>query len=143
MALSRTSTVVISLEDQHAIRRLKYEYCRSVDEQAADQFVQLFSENATLDTPTTSARGRDELRAFIEELRDREIEAISHVPTNPIVDVDGDQAVGRWYYVVLISNEDGTTELGQGRYGDTYSKVDGEWLIDSTEARRRHTVQSA
>lgn len=128
--------------DREAITRLRYEYCYRMDGLDPDGFAELFTEDVEYDiTTVASGRGREGLRDLIETLRGWEFDAMAHTPTNPIIDVDGDEATGRWYYTVMVAHGDGTTEFGQGSYDETYRRVDGTWLIDTIDATRRHTVE--
>lgn len=128
--------------DWEAITRLRYEYCYRMDSLDPDGFAALFTEDVEYDiTTVASGRGRDGLRELIETLRGWEFDAMTHMPTNPIIDVEGDSATGRWYYIVVVAHGDGTTEFGQGDYDETYRRVDNGWRIDSIDATRRHTVE--
>lgn len=53
-----------------------------------------------------------------------------HAYTNPVIEVEGDTATGRWLHWLLLSKE-GTAEPVHlmGYTHDRYRRVDGQWLI--------------
>jgi hypothetical protein len=131
-----------STSDREQLKELRYEYCYRMDNLEPDRFAALFTTDAEYDiTDVATGRGREGLRDLIEHLRGWEFDSMAHMCTNPVIEVDGDEASGRWYYTVMVAHGDGTTELGQGSYDETYRRVDGEWLIDTTDVTRRQTVE--
>lgn len=129
-------------EDRTAIEELKHEYCYRLDSTDIDGFVDLFTEDARFDIAgIAEGEGHDQLREFITGIADRDLETLAHMVANPVLDIDGDTASGKWYYVVMIESGDGGVEWGQGRYDEEYRRVDGEWRISRITAARRHTVQ--
>lgn len=130
---------VRDLVAKERIRRLKYEYCRCIDETDVEAFPELFTADATVDFATREPyQGRDEIRAFLET-HDGEADPMAHVATNPVIDVDGDRAAGRWYYLVLLGR-DRETELGQGAYHETYRREPDGWRIATLRTERRFTL---
>lgn len=130
------------MDDWLEICDLKYRYCYRLDSLDEDGFVKLFTPDASFDiTTAASGRGHKELREFIRTIRDKKIDVLTHIPTNPRIDISETTATGKWYYLVLIGREDGSTELGQGYYNEEYRQVDSEWRIASVEAKRRYTME--
>lgn len=132
---------VSELLAMNRIERLKYEYCRCIDDGDVEAFPDLFTADATVDFATRDPyHGRAEIREFLET-HDGEADPMSHLAVNPVIDVDGDEATGRWYYLVFLGRDDGT-ELGQGVYHETYRREDDRWRIHSlrTERRFTHTI---
>lgn len=122
------------------IKRLKYEYCRHLDSGNVSDFVDLFTEDAYVEVPNHEpCRGIEEVQEFITDVSGRDIDLMSHMASNPIVDVDGDEATGHWYYIVIIEDGDGQATWGQGRWEDRYRRVDGDWKIASLVATRQFT----
>jgi ketosteroid isomerase-like protein len=131
----------MDLEAREGIRELKYEYIHALDEPNVERFVELFTGDATFTAGTYgTVTGRDGIREFIEYRADDE-RAYHHMATNPVIEVDGDVATGRWYYIVIKVAEDGPAEWGQGTYQDAYRRVDGDWMIVELEARRNYTLK--
>lgn len=56
-----------------------------------------------------------------------------HTVTTQVVDVDGDEATGRWYVVVHHPPQEGDVHPIRfvGRYFDTYRREGGRWLLTS------------
>jgi len=131
---------VCELVATERIRRLKYEYCRCIDETDIERFAELFTEDATVAFATRDPyHGRGEIRAFLET-HAGEADPMAHLALNPVIEVDpdGDSATGRWYYLVFLGRDDGT-EVGQGVYHETYRRDHDGWRIDSLQTERRFT----
>lgn len=127
--------------DRDAIKELKYEYCYRLDALDVDGFVALFTDDARFDIAgIMTGEGQGDLRAFMTTIRDRDLAFLAHMVMNPVIDVDGTTASGRWYYVVMYEADDGSVEWGQGRYDEMYRQVAGSWKIAEVEAERRHTM---
>jgi len=120
----------MSVEDVHAIQRLKHEYCFAIDGGDYERWASLFTEDGRFvrDNGETF-EGYEELHGFASEGFDAAFEHSAHVVTNPVVDVDGDTATGRWYLVLFYRDADGNDGLTQARYDDEYRTVDGEWRV--------------
>lgn len=120
----------MSLEDVHAIQRLKHDYCFAIDGGDYERWVSLFTEDGRFvrDSGETF-EGHDELHTFASEGFDESFEHSAHVVTNPAVDVDGETATGRWYLVLFYRDADGNDGWRQARYDDEYRRVDGEWRV--------------
>jgi len=124
------------------ISQLKYEYCHHLDYGNVSDFVDLFTGDAYLEVPNSSAcHGTDEIQEFIADVSARDVTLMAHMPANPVLDIDGDEATGLWYYLVIITDGDGQTTLAQGRWKDEYRSVDGDWKIDSLVATRKFTTR--
>ncbi|GAB3022574.1 nuclear transport factor 2 family protein [Natronobiforma cellulositropha] len=119
----------MSETDARAIERLKHEYCFTIDSGAYDAWVSLFTDDGRFVRGDVDVyEGTDELAAFATEVFDAAFERSAHLVTNPVVEVDGDEATGRWYLLLLAQTEDGVS-FTQARYDDTFRRVDGEWRI--------------
>lgn len=131
----------MDLEAREALKELKYRYIHALDQPNEDRFVSLFTENASFEASSYgTVEGHSGIREFIE-YRASDDRAYHHMATNPVLSVDGDEATGRWYYIVIKVDADGAAEWGQGTYEDEYRRVDGEWKIASLSAARNYTVE--
>ena len=68
--------------------------------------------------------GRDAIRAL------QHLPFAVHYVMNPIIDIDGDQATGKWLLLEPCSfpQDDGRQPVwGAAKYEDDYLRVDGEW----------------
>jgi hypothetical protein len=123
-----------SADDIVEIMMLKGKYVHAVDERRVDDLVALFTPDAVVDA--SAATG--EIWRDTEGLRDgyeRWVPPIEmHATTNPLIEVDGDAATGRWY-ALFAGNRDGTPVSKTGvlsgcaYYTEEYVKVEGRWMI--------------
>ena len=120
----------MSTEDVHAIQRLKHEYCFAIDGGDYERWASLFTEDGRFvrDSGETF-EGHEEIHAFASEGFDAAMDHSAHVVTNPVVDVEGDTATGRWYLLLFYRDADGNEGWRQATYEDEYRRVDGEWRI--------------
>ncbi len=136
-------TRITRLEDIEAIRQLKARYCEICDaDHDPDQIVTIFTEDGVWEGEGIGrAEGHAALRKLFEGFR----EAISfsqHMVQNPIIEVDGNTATGRWYFFGMFTYYNGNQKRWQAaRYHEDYEKVDGTWKIK--HLRIREPVMSA
>jgi len=122
----------MTAEDVAAIERLKHEYCYRIDDGDYEAWAALFTDDGRFAFADGAAfEGRDELRSFGADVFDDAHERTAHTVTNPVVDVDGDTATGRWYLALFSEGDDGETGVQQATYRDEFRRVDGEWRIES------------
>jgi uncharacterized protein (TIGR02246 family) len=124
------------LEDLEAIRQLKYQYAKKVDDHDVATFGDLFTADAVWDGGERLGlhEGRDAIHAFLTKTWDN-LWSIHHM-TNPEITVDQSAltAVGSWL-TWSPNTISGRAIWVSGRYDDEYKKEDGRWLI----ARSRFT----
>lgn len=119
---------IIRLEEKDAIKELRAEYCYRIDSRDWDGYAALFTADAHLDFgPVGTFDGRDAVREFAEHVVGAEHSFLAHMVHNPIIDINGDNATGRWYFEVPCTFADGSAGWIQGTYYDEYERVDGEW----------------
>ena len=130
-----TSRIAL-LEDQAALKRLVDTFSSLADTKDIDAQVLLFTEDATVESWSDGQKGstftsRAELaKAFGGFLA--QFSTVYHINGQQVVTVDGDQATGTSYcLVVLIREEDGKVirRASGVRYADSYIRQDGQWLI--------------
>jgi ketosteroid isomerase-like protein len=119
------------LEDLEDIRRLKHTYCALCDANYdADGLAALFAEDAVWDGgPMGVHRGREAIRRFFQGSSKRVPFAL-HMVTNPILDVDGDRATGRWYlWQPMVYRLPGGDQAWwmSARYDDEYVREGAHW----------------
>jgi ketosteroid isomerase-like protein len=122
------------------VAECKYRYQRAVDGSDPEALLDCFTEDAVIHHVGGRGRmeGRDEYAVWCRERTETEM-ASMHMAMNPILEVDGDEAAGRWMYLVFLE-DDGTLEFGQGEYDDEYRRVDGEWKYTHLGIRRTLTM---
>lgn len=120
----------MSLEDVHAIKRLKHAYCFAIDEGRYEEWVGLFTDDGEFvrDNGDTY-EGHEELLGFATEGFDTAFEHSAHIVTNPLVEVDGDSATGQWYLLLFYRAASGNVGVTQAKYDDEYRCIDGEWYV--------------
>jgi uncharacterized protein (TIGR02246 family) len=121
------------------IRALKARYCEACDDDHnGERVAALFTPDGVWGNAggTVNARGHAEIRAFFDSVRNAGIMRRSaHMVTNPIIEVDGDRATGRWRLVMLYTGaaEDGRPQYHRiiGFYEDAYVRVGGRWWFET------------
>lgn len=133
---------VARLEAKDDVRELRANYCYHVDDGDGEAFASLFAEDAVLDFGSAGTyAGRDELREFVDSVVPDHYEFIVHMVHNPMIEVDGNTATGRWYFEAPATTAGGRDVWIQGRYADEYERVDGEWLFSSVVARFNYVAE--
>lgn len=129
---------VSELRAYRDILDLKYRYCWAIDRDEVEALVSTFTEDGVLSVkrfeepePYLRREGREELRELVRRRQDDlDRTLLQHRPYNPLIDVDGDIASGRWYFTRVAKKADGTVEFEFGEYHDSYRRVDGAWQIE-------------
>jgi len=129
------------LESSEEIQQLRANYCYHIDHTNPDEFTSLFVEDGTIDFGSAGTyTGHDELHEFVADIVPDYYSFIVHMLHNPIIDVDGDTASGRWYFEAPATSE-GTDMWIQGEYTDSYVREDGEWLFESVDTRFNYVAE--
>lgn len=136
---------IAALEDIENIKRLKHSYCYIADAGTRDarkmeDFAELFVEDAWVDFDFMGVhKGRHAVLSFYKDQVANILSYSAHMLTNPLIDLDGDRATGKWY--VLVPNIFRAVNLAtwlQGVYTEEYVKVDGRWKWQSITVRFDH-----
>lgn len=119
------SSVLLDIE---RIKQLKARYCYAVDQRDPQAVTELFIENACADFgPMGVLHNQSEIAQFFVGIFSMASLTV-HMLHNPVIDVHGDTATGKWY--AEIPTTLGPTAAWQaGRYDDEYVRVNGEWKI--------------
>ncbi len=87
------------------------------------------------DGPPWVARGREQIHDFIAAAHAESVSV--HEGHTPIIEITGeDTAKGTWGFHDFIVFADGSGFRGYGHYHETYSRLDGEWFIQSMALTR-------
>lgn len=140
MTVEELAARIKVLEDIEAIKKLKATYCYLCDagldnERNLNELIAHFAENARVDFglgPASQFTGREGLKVFFGEVVPGAVSFCMHMVHNPIIDVNGDKAAGRWYYEVPAT--DASTNRAQwmaGIYEEEYVRENGEWKFSS------------
>ena len=121
------------LESIEAIRKLKHVYMEHCDlGYPPEDLGPLFIDEAVW---TSAVFGHHAGRAAIEEFFggiSAQIVFAAHLAMNAVIDVDGDQAIGKWRMLMPCTMmEEGRTVSRWilGDYVEEYVRVDGRWLF--------------
>jgi SnoaL-like domain len=133
--------------DKLKIRDLLERYMRFNDDKAADQIVELFDEDASFQVMGKVYVGREAIQAmFLGEGANRPpwtdpgelfIQPASvHISSNPVIDIDGEEASAETDFLVMHRGSDGRAYPALvGRYRDRLRRVgDGRWVIYTRSA---------
>jgi hypothetical protein len=141
MTLKELEARIRILEDIEAIRKLRATYCYLCDAglddvRNRDELISHFTQNARLDFgmgPASQYQGTEGLKTFFGEMVPLGVSFCMHMVHNPIIDVKGDRATGKWYFEAPVTNklENNRAEWYTGTYHEEYVREKGEWKFDS------------
>ncbi|HVB79810.1 MAG TPA: nuclear transport factor 2 family protein [Candidatus Binataceae bacterium] len=128
MASNDLEKRIAQLEDVQAIRQLKARYCLHVDRRNEDAWVSLFTQDGVWESDKFGIHeGREAIRALFKSIPDF-LNFALHYVTNPVIEVDGNRAIGNWLLLEPCTFVQGNQPAwGAGRYEEEYVKVGGEW----------------
>jgi hypothetical protein len=124
------------LEDERAVLRTLYQYAHSLDYGPEEAFVDVFTPNgrwtrATGRFPDASSQGSSEFAAMYRRHTHAPEVFHKHLVANPSVEVEGDLARARFYFVYVSEHPDGPYIRAFSRCNDTLVRCkDGVWRID-------------
>jgi len=116
------------------IYQLKSKYSWYYDTPDFEKLMELFTHDAVLDMgPYGKHVGVDEIRKLFAEnisSADNHFPTL-HATTNPLIEVDGDEATGQWFLLdTVLTDTPAKPTLGWAAvYYENYRRVDGRWLI--------------
>lgn len=124
-----------ALEAERAILRTLYAYGHSIDAGDEARWVDCFTADGVFaawvtspDDPWFRVAGRAELEAFIAEHTRPPDPAHKHLVIEPLIDVDGSNAICISYFAVLMHHDDAPLLRVFGRYHDQLAaEEDGRW----------------
>jgi hypothetical protein len=132
-----------TLQDELLVRRTLERYMRYNDDRRLDQILALFAPDAVYRVAGRIYTGHDQIRAFFvgvgyQEGRPQWIDdgqlmvmpRSAHLLSNPLIDVDGDDAVAESDFVVVERDDLGHGRISlAGRYRDRLRRQGGTWLF--------------
>ena len=131
MDLEALERRITRLEDLEAIRQLKARYCEICDDDHNPELItSIFTEDGIWEGRGIGrAAGHAELQDLFRRFQSL-IGFSQHMVMNPIIEVHGGEAKGRWYFFGPFTMYEGNQARWQTcRYHEDYRKVDGHWKI--------------
>jgi hypothetical protein len=133
------------IEDEWELRRLAYLYARAMDRNEPQTIDRIFTEDAVLERPGITWKGRSEIRKVPGWLHERCVNLTHHVH-NQLAEVAGDEATAETYGLSNLVQRGPSGNLyafAQSiRYQDRFVRQDGSWrftrrllIYDWTETR--------
>jgi len=119
-----------TIADIEAIKQLKALYAMACDDNYNPKEVSsLFAENAVWDGGEFGRfEGRSAIRDYFSTVPELVKWAVHYI-SNPVIEVRGDSATGRWYlWQPMVLREDSEAVLLGAHYHDEYVKTGGRWL---------------
>lgn len=136
-----TQADVHRLLASEAIKEAVYEFYYRWDAGAWTEAIEGFAtEDIAFDAGAFgTADGREAWHNWAETVWADHVAHTWHMLHNPIIDVDGEEATGRWRFEIPAVTTDEEAVWLQGIYEHAYRRVDGEWrcssyTVDSTYA---------
>ena len=119
------------LEEKDAIRDLMFRYCFISDRAGdPDGWAALFTEDGIWDGAAFGRiQGHEALRGFMTNATSGGKAGFRHNMSNILIDVDGDHAQARSYFLLVQVGEEGPKPFYAGYYEDKFVKRDGQWLF--------------
>jgi uncharacterized protein (TIGR02246 family) len=118
--------------DEEQIRGVLARYCHLCDEGRFDEWAALFTDDGTFTVMGTTHQGRGDLQAFISAALPRERRG-RHMLSEPLIEVDGDVALGWTDFAFVGRTGDGLAVTQAGRYHDRFVRDEGVWRFASHE----------
>lgn len=130
--------------DEHLIRRVLERYMRANDDRSLEAILACFEETALYRVRGGEYHGHEAIRSFLATIGFQEGQPhwtepgrlmdpprMTHILSNPVIDIDGDEATAESDFTVVERDEEGhATFKLLGRYRDRLRRqADGTWLI--------------
>jgi SnoaL-like domain len=133
MDIQSLSTQVQNLQDIEAIKKLKYRYSMACDlginEGKGELLQDVFVKDILWDI---SAFGKyasmQEVNEALKKIPEQ-MKFTYHFFTNPIIEVEGNKATGRWNVLAIYTMANGEDMILAGIEDDKYKKIEGRWWI--------------
>jgi ketosteroid isomerase-like protein len=125
---------VQALEDAREIMNLKARYLGAADggwdrlSHDADAIADCLTEDVHWSSPEIGTFTREGVRELMRGYR-RDMPFAIHILSNPVLEVDGDTAKGRWHLQWQGTDKDGNELWLAGVYDDTFVRTDKGWKI--------------
>jgi SnoaL-like domain len=131
---------MVDLQEIEAIKRLKYTYCRCLDEKRWDEMAQCLTEDATAaySDGAYSFGSREQIMRFLRDALGGHHMITTHRVHQPEIDLtSATTATGIWALDdVVIETKSNIVIRGAAFYHDEYVKLGSQWKIKHTGYNR-------
>lgn len=126
-----TSTDLQVLLDKDTIKELVYRWDYLGDDgKPLDAIERFCTEDVIYDAgPLGRTEGKQAFKEAAKKVFDEELLFTQHMRHNPVIQVNGDEATGKWYAEIPSITGDGKAIWLQGTYELGFRRVEGEWKI--------------
>ncbi|NQZ98726.1 MAG: nuclear transport factor 2 family protein [Myxococcales bacterium] len=133
------------LEAREEIRQLTARYMQAMHDARFDDAVACFADDASYDHGILGElRSKDDIRHFYLEFMPTFEEAGGwsyDVLANPVIEVDGDSAEGRWFLLTLLTDpETGDAAWSIATLEYEYRRIDGAWKFHRNRCIHEHLL---
>lgn len=127
-----------SLADRLAIEALVARYCHAVSDRDDDAWFATWAEDAEWLVMGQTVNGREKILAHYQAIVSG-LALVVQTAANPVIEVAGDEATGRWLMHEVLKTKDGHAAVNHGLYLDRYRRErDGAWRFARREFRSRY-----
>lgn len=119
-------------EDYTAIRMVAERYVDAVNRFDGEAWGQTWAPDGEWNVGRV-LKGRENMVATWTDIVASIPNVYMHVYSGVIDDVTGDTARGRWYMGEFLNMADGSRSMNSICYVDTYTRIDGQWYIQTRE----------
>jgi ketosteroid isomerase-like protein len=132
------------LEDEREILDTLYRYGHSIDYGLRDEWIDCWTETATLHWPHESFTGHEEIGGAFDGHSHAPERYHKHLLIEPRIRVDGDRATADSYFSRFDAAPDGPSVRSFGRYRDVLVRCpDGRWRIQERHTERESLIPGA
>lgn len=125
------------------VLRLMAKYERYYDTKVLDPLVELFHEDCTVDYDVFGRLdGREEVREFLEAYHagETEVKDCFHMLANPWIEVDGDEAIGRWHFFGAYTLRSAGACWLVAFYDISFTKIHDAWSIEELDWEAKYVT---
>jgi len=119
-----------ALEDEWAIRKLVDRYCDAVGRRDADDWIATWAPDASWELLGNKLEGHDAILGFLNGALGM-LRFVMQISSNPVIEIDGDRARGRWTIQEWSESEAMGRLLLVFFYDDEYVRGEDGWLFAS------------
>ncbi len=120
------------IEDQLALQDLMARYVDAVNRVDGAAWAATWAEDGKWSLLGNEVAGRDSILAYWRQMMSG-FEFALMMPGSCLLEIEGDSASGHWYLQEHTRDREGNAASVLGRYRDSYSRVNGQWLYQSRD----------